>query len=320
MLWLLESAPGLPTDAPLSIGDLGAGTCAACLGARYALRDYSNGEHPFKVWPSAQPLRPPRMLRRSALCKHVCSHPDLSEHTCTCTCCVCVCDVSMCHFLTTVDVASSSARFEEAFRAMTESSGVPRWGGPAAGGFTREALLPDQAPSQYLTEARCGVDHLATSMLAQLTARGERQPHLIMASFSLHYLKRDARAAFFLHLKTVVTRPLLLLIVKGVDSVARHRSEPMISDKSVPSVFMGIHYFLGRDPKPRVVEAHLALIQPAGAEREIPYDLCAGYNRDDPDSWVLCTFAAVEQRCSRHGLYHGTTELPEEKLAAATWT
>jgi hypothetical protein len=35
--------------------------------------------------------------------KHVCSHPDLSEHTCTCR--VCVCDVSMCHFLTTVDVA-----------------------------------------------------------------------------------------------------------------------------------------------------------------------------------------------------------------------
>ena len=51
MCWVLESSPGLPSDGPLSFGDLGAGTCAASLGARYALRDYSGGEHPFRCWP-----------------------------------------------------------------------------------------------------------------------------------------------------------------------------------------------------------------------------------------------------------------------------
>ena len=37
-------APGLPADAPLIVGDLGAGTCAACLGARFALRDHACSE------------------------------------------------------------------------------------------------------------------------------------------------------------------------------------------------------------------------------------------------------------------------------------
>ena len=50
MLWLLQSAPGMPTDGPLSFADLGAGTCAACVGARFALRDHVGGEHAFKVW------------------------------------------------------------------------------------------------------------------------------------------------------------------------------------------------------------------------------------------------------------------------------
>ena len=272
VLWLLETAPGLPSDGPISFGDLGAGTCAACLGARYAVRDYSGGEnHPFRVWP--------------------------------------------------IDVGSSSARFAEAFSAMTEVGSAPRY---SAGGFVKEVLLPDQSPSQYLTEAQPGVEHLMTSMLRQIADKGERQPHVVIASFSLHYLKREQRKHFFELFRRSVTRPLLLLIVKGVDSVARHRTEPMISHASVPSVFLGIHYFLGRDPKPRVIEAHLALIQPEGEEPFAEYDLTEGdgisYDRDDPDGWVLSTFAAARRRSEKHGLLQGTTELPEEKLAAASWT
>ena len=37
---------------------------------------------------------------------------------------------------------------------MTQANGVPRWGFIDSGGFTREALLPGQAPSQYLSEER----------------------------------------------------------------------------------------------------------------------------------------------------------------------
>jgi hypothetical protein len=50
MLWLLEHAPGLP-DGHLSVGDLGAGTCAACLGAHLAVRDLVGEGHPLTLHP-----------------------------------------------------------------------------------------------------------------------------------------------------------------------------------------------------------------------------------------------------------------------------
>ena len=265
-MWLLESAPGLPRDGPISFGDLGAGTCAACLGARYALRDHSGGDHPYVCWP--------------------------------------------------IDVASSSARFAEAFSAMVAT---------AAGLNTRDALLPLQSASQYLTEEADGVDHLVTSMLRQVAQRGARQPHVILASFSLHYLKGPARAAFYELLAAAIRRPLLLLIIKGVDSVRKHQTGGMVPD-SVPSVFLGIHYYLGKDPKPRVVEAHVALIRPAAqhvavstgeqpraALDELP-DL------DHPDAWVLATFAAVQRRYERDGLHTGVTDLAvaEKRQALAS--
>ena len=68
------------------------------------------------------------------------------------------------------------------------------------------------------------MDELVTSLLSQLEERGERQPHIVIASFSLHYLKPESRrAAFFTLLAEAITRPLLLVIVKGVDSLDRHR-------------------------------------------------------------------------------------------------
>ena len=57
---------------------------------------------------------------------------------------------------------------------------------------------------------------LATSLLEQVAKRGERQPHVILASFSLHYLLPEERTAFFALLAAKVTRPLLLVIIKGV--------------------------------------------------------------------------------------------------------
>ncbi len=44
VLWMLECAPGVPSDAPLSMADLGAGTCAACLGALLALHEHAGDE------------------------------------------------------------------------------------------------------------------------------------------------------------------------------------------------------------------------------------------------------------------------------------
>lgn len=268
VLWLLRSAPGLPMDSPLSFGDLGAGTCAACLGARFALRDHSGGEHPFKVWP--------------------------------------------------IDMASSSDGFRDAFIAMADTGGAAR-----CGGHTKAALLPTQHSSQYLTEDANGVTHLATSLLRQIAARGERQPHVLMASFSLHYLKRQERADFYDTLARTVTRPLLLLIIKGVDSVARHKHEPMVPE-GIPSFIIGVHYYIGRNPKPRVVEAQLALIRPISHANSAGMAPAAGpndddvppYDRSDPDSWVLSTFAAARRHSRRHGLFTGVTMLAEEKLAA----
>ena len=261
MLWLLECAPGLPRDAPISVADLGAGTCAACLGARYALRDYCGATHPFKVWP--------------------------------------------------IDVASSSARFRDAFSAMSKEGGGSRWAGLGGGGYSKEALLPDQQASQYLTEEKDGVDELVTSLLRQLEERGERQPHIVIASFSLHYLKPESRrAAFFALLAETISRPLLLVIVKGVDSLDRHRRRENVPPH-VPSAFYAIHYYIGREPKPRAVEAHACLIRPSGtapSEEE----------EEEEDRWVLDTFAALERRSRRHGLFTGLTHLSEEKRIAAS--
>ena len=52
--------------------------------------------------------------------------------------------------------------------------------------FTCEVLA---LLGRYLTEEEPGVGALAASLLAQIRSRGERQPHIIIASFSLHYLQ-----------------------------------------------------------------------------------------------------------------------------------
>ena len=193
------------------------------------------------------------------------------------------------------------------------------------------------------------------SLLRQLRERGERQPHLIVASFSLHYLKPDERRHFFELLARLVTRPLLLVIIKGVGETQR----PQKTLPSVRSVFFGVHYYVGNTSgKPRVVEAHACLIAPAAAAEgaaspappqapappappppappaqggqpaqhaEAPVASPAAapaaaasepeiiYDRDDPDSWVLCTFASLERRCNSFGLYTGVTEIGEEKM------
>lgn len=257
VLWLLESAPGLPPDGPFSIGDLGAGTCAACLGARFAIRDHAGGEHPFTCWP--------------------------------------------------IDVASSSERFRDAWRAMIEVG--------QSGAMRQHALLPWQRPSQYLAETQDGVDHLVRSMLTQIRAQGGRQPHLIIASFSLHYLKGIRRATFYALLAEAVVRPLLLLIIKGVDSSGGRKHTP-VTPAHVPCTFLGIHYFLGKDPKPRVVEAHLALIRPAAGEPAGLADADHVYDRDRPDAWVLSTYAAVARRYREHGLHTGMTEMAEAEKRA----
>ena len=202
MLWLLQCAPGVPTDGALVVGDIGAGTCAACLGARLALRDHAGEEQPIKVYP--------------------------------------------------IDVASSSARFQRAFAAMTRQEKF----GPAP-------PLPAQHASQYLSEAQPGVDSIALSLLAQLRARGERQPHVVLASFSLHYLSGDEREALFRRLAAAASRPFLLVIIKGVGTRQRPPS-------GVPSVHYGLHYYVGPDEKlPRVIEAHCCLIEPSGRGDEL---------------------------------------------------
>ena len=245
VVWLLQCAPGLPRDAALCFADLGAGTCAACLGARLALRDLGGDEQPYRVYP--------------------------------------------------IDVASSSTRFQKAFGAMTKHAKF----GPVP-------LLRGQEPLQYLTEEQPGVDCLATSLLDQLAARGERSPHVLLASFSLHYLKPEERNAFYALLASKLTRPMLLVIIKGVGEVQRPPSH-------VPSVFYGLHYYVGHEHKrPRVIEAHACLILPSAAPSGRTFDVEAPYDPTDGDSWVLCTFRTLQRRCDRNGFFSGTTALDPE--------
>ena len=245
IVWLLQCAPGLPREAALCFADLGAGTCAACLGARLALRDLGGDEQPYRVYP--------------------------------------------------IDVASSSTRFQKAFGAMTKHAKF----GPVP-------LLRGQEPLQYLTEEQPGVDCLATSLLDQLAARGERSPHVLLASFSLHYLKPEERNAFYALLASKLTRPMLLVIIKGVGEVQRPPSH-------VPSVFFGLHYYVGHEHKrPRVIEAHACLILPSAAPSGRIFDVEAPYDPTDGDSWVLCTFRTLQRRCDRTGFFSGTTALDPE--------
>ena len=293
MLWLLQAAPGLPDyDTPLAVGDLGAGTCAASLGAWLALREHAGEEQPFRVYPA--------------------------------------------------DVASSGERFVNAFRAMTKR---------AVAAHGHQPLLPMQDAGQYRAVSAAGIEELARALLLD----ADTSPHLVIASFSLHYLARDKRAPFFSLLATLATRPFLLLVIKGVGDHAR----PPRSH--VHTVFFGVHYVIGRDDRqPRVVEAHLCLILPTGyaaapaeatpeaepepeaepkpeaeatleaeatsaaeaTTRSGPQQAGPSEETDPPlpplpdarlvprsDRWVLRTFEAVERRCQRDGLRTGVTLL-----------
>ena len=158
-----------------------------------------------------------------------------------------------------------------------------------------------------LQEEAPGVKELAQSLFDQLSARGERHPHIILASFSLHYLPKEERDAFFTFLASLVTRPLLLVIIKGVGQTQRP------SPSVVRSVYLGLHYVIGKEKHPRVVEAHVCLILPTGHPSDaISYGTPAPFppvevpsDADSSDSWILRTFATMERRSKRHGLRTG---------------
>eukprot|EP00326_Haptolina_ericina_P035636 CAMPEP_0181238250 /NCGR_PEP_ID=MMETSP1096-20121128/39233_1 /TAXON_ID=156174 ORGANISM="Chrysochromulina ericina, Strain CCMP281" /NCGR_SAMPLE_ID=MMETSP1096 /ASSEMBLY_ACC=CAM_ASM_000453 /LENGTH=494 /DNA_ID=CAMNT_0023333733 /DNA_START=1419 /DNA_END=2903 /DNA_ORIENTATION=+ len=210
MLWLLEHAPGLP-DGHLSVGDLGAGTCAACLGAHLAVRDLVGEGHPLTL------------------------HP--------------------------IDAASSSSRFHRSFAALTRK--VP---------FSKPPPMPlASTSSEYLVSTAGNVDDLARSLFRQLDERGARTPHILLASFVLHYLDAQARDSFFTLLGHLTPRPFILVIIKGVGLEQR-------PPDWVRSAFFGIHYFAG-ERQPRVCEAHACLILPqlapaaAQGEKECSHSL-----------------------------------------------
>ena len=160
-----------------------------------------------------------------------------------------------------IDIASSGARFARAFHAMC----LP---GPSRAfhamcstskhsAHGRQALLPGQMLDQYMECAEPGIGSLAASLFGQLGARRAAQPHLLVASFSLHYLKPHEKADFFKRLRELATAPLLLLVIKGIGEVQQLCTEGLCR-----SVHYGLHYVIGQDRSPRVVEAHLCLIEP----------------------------------------------------------
>ena len=144
-LWLLQSAPGVPADDALCWADLGAGTCAACLGTRMALHEHAGVEQPFRAY--------------------------------------------------AVEVAASAARFSKAFTAMCAQRGTPPVSSTAAFSTAhgRRPLLPAQSAEQYVTIERPGIVALASALFAELRRRNARAPHLLITSFSLHYLRPHER-------------------------------------------------------------------------------------------------------------------------------
>ena len=97
------------------------------------------------------------------------------------------------------------------------------------------------------------------------------------------------------------------MIIKGVGSTQRP------SQAIVRSVYLGLHYVIGREKHPRVVEAHVCLILPKGHEccaisagQAPPYaPLEVPEGTDSSDSWILRTYATMERRHKRHGLRTG---------------
>lgn len=126
----------------------------------------------------------------------------------------------------------------------------------------------------------------------------------------------------YMYRGAAVTQPMLLLIVKGADSEAGRSSTALLP---VPAAFLGIHYFLGKDTKPRVVEAHVALIEPtcrAPTASEVAAKAAAEageFEAASPDGWVHSTFAACVRRCLWHGLHTGRTELVNAERRACMW-
>ena len=73
----------------------------------------------------------------------------------------------------------------------------------------------------------------------------------------MHYLKPHEKADFFKRLRELATAPLLLLVIKGIGEVQQLCTEGLCR-----SVHYGLHYVIGQDRSPRMVEAHLCLIEP----------------------------------------------------------
>ena len=97
------------------------------------------------------------------------------------------------------------------------------------------------------------------------------------------------------------------------------------------SVYYGLHYFVGREKRPRVIEAHACLVVPtamaahrtaagaadgaaAAAEGGAGGGAAAtagGAALDADDRWVLSTFDALERRVNSDGVRTGTTMMLE---------
>ena len=91
---------------------------------------------------------------------------------------------------------------------------------PAVGRARQAAApLPGQHASHYMQCDEPGIGSLASSLFEQLKQRGALQPHLLVASFSLHYPKPAEKAAFFRRLAELATAPLLLVVIKGIGEV-----------------------------------------------------------------------------------------------------
>ena len=173
----------------------------------------------------------------------------------------------------------------------------------------------------------------------------------------LRYLQREERDLFFERLGSLVSRPTLVVVIKGVGEAQRP------SPTAVRTVHFGVHYVVGQDRSPRVVEAHLCLVlpvhktgaAPSASKASVSTTGCAtavaraapamrawvgspissprppaeriantlgqnstsGYVHDDGGTWALQTFGALERRVKQGGVRTGVTMFREAMVGAA---
>ncbi len=174
------------------VSDLGAGTCAASLGARLALVEHAGAGQDVAIFPVDLESSGRRFAEAfAALIGTTGGRPNTA--VCRPTAGPIARELAQQWALAarrkaaTKSLLSSSSTAHTATAVATVSTSAQ-----ALTASSAAALLPDQSTDQYVSSQKEGVIGLVQSLFEALHERGVvGGPHLIVASFSLQYLRNE---------------------------------------------------------------------------------------------------------------------------------